>query len=86
MFITKTSHEVAQGLHNIQLHNNNRLISLDTKDLFTNLPIKNILHTTVFWLSKSSNDRMLMEQTSHLLKAVLEQNYFQHNNQFYQSN
>jgi len=39
-FITKNSHEVAKDLHNIQLHSNNRLISLDIKDLFTNLPIK----------------------------------------------
>jgi len=29
---------------------------------------------------------MLIEQTLHLLKTVLEQNYFQHNNQFYQLN
>ena len=29
---------------------------------------------------------MLREQTLHLLKIVLEQNYFQHNNQFYQYN
>ena len=29
---------------------------------------------------------MLIEQTLYLLKTVLEQNYFQHNNQFYQSN
>ena len=61
-------------------------MTLDIKDLFTILPIKNILHTTAFWLSKNKNDRMLIEQTLHLLKTVLEQNYFQHNNQFYQSN
>jgi hypothetical protein len=85
-FITKNSHEVAQDVHNIQLHSSNRLISLDIKDLFTNLSIKNILHTTAFWLSKNDNDRMLIEQTLHLLKTVLEQNYFQHNNKFYQSN
>ena len=84
-FITKNSHEVAQDLHNIQLHSNNRLITLDIKDLFTNLPIKNILNTTAFWLNMNKNDRMLIEQTLHLLKTVLEQNYFQHNNQFYQS-
>jgi len=59
-FITKNLNEVAQDLHNIQRHSNNRLISLDIKDLFTNLPIKNILHTTTFWLSKN-NDWMLIE-------------------------
>ena len=60
-FITKNSHEVAQDLHNIQLHSNNKFISLDVKDLFTNFPIKNILHTTAFWLNKSNNDRTLIE-------------------------
>ena len=47
-FITKNSHEGAQDVLNIQLHSNNRLISLDIKDLFTKLPIKNILHITGF--------------------------------------
>ena len=32
-FITKNSHEVAQDLHNIQLHSNKRLISLDIKPI-----------------------------------------------------
>jgi len=63
-FITKNSHEVAQDLH-IQLHSNKILISLD---LFTNLPIKNILHTTAFWLNKNNNDRTLIKQTLHLQK------------------
>jgi len=48
--------------------------------------MKNILHTTAFWLSKNNNNRILIEQTLHFLKTVREQNYFQHNNQFYQSN
>jgi hypothetical protein len=84
-FITKNSHEVAQDLNNIQLHSNNRRITLDIKDLFTNLPIKKILHTTAFWLNQNNNDRKLIEQTLYLLTTVLEQNYFQHNNQLYQS-
>jgi len=73
-FITKNSHEVAQDLNNIQFHSNNTLITLDIKDLFTKLPIKNILHTTPFWLNKNNNDRTLIEQTLYLLKTVLEQN------------
>jgi len=77
---------VAQDLHKIQLNGNNRMISLDIKDLFINLPIKNILHTTAFWLSSNDDDRMIIDQTLYLLKTILEQNYFQHNNQFYQPN
>jgi hypothetical protein len=82
--ITKISQEVAEDLHNIQLNGNNRIISLDIKDPYFNLPTKNILHTTAFWLSRNNNDHVIIEQTLHLLKTILEQNYFQHNNQFYQ--
>jgi len=60
------------------------MISLDIKDLYVNLPTKNILHTTAFWLSRNNNDQVIIDQTLHLLKTTLGQNYFQHNNQFYQ--
>jgi predicted lactoylglutathione lyase len=77
---------VAQELHNIQLNGNNRMISFDIKDLFVNLPVKYILRTTAFWLNRNNNDPMIIEQTLYLLKTILEQNYFQHNHQFYQPN
>ena len=80
------SHEVAQDLHNIQIIENNRIITLDIKDLYVNLPIKNILQVTEFWLNVYNQDRTTIEQTLYLLEIILRQNYFQYNNQFYQPN
>jgi hypothetical protein len=62
-FITTNSQEVAQDLHNIQLNDNYKMISLDIKNLFVNLLTKNILYTTKFWLSRNNNDLMVIEQT-----------------------
>ena len=73
-------------LNNIQINENNRIITLDIKDLYGNLPTKNFLHITEFWLNKGNQDQLTIHQTLYLLETILKQNYFQHNNQFYQPN
>jgi len=60
------------------------MFTLDIKDLYVNLPIKNILHFTKFWLNKHNNINMITEHTLYRLKVILKQNYFQYNNQFFQ--
>ena len=40
-----------------------RVISLDIKDLYVNLPIQGILKTTKFWLNRNINDNKLIKQT-----------------------
>jgi hypothetical protein len=39
-YTTKNSYETAQKLNNIQISKHNRMITLDIKDLYVNLPIK----------------------------------------------
>ena len=73
-------------LNNMQMNENSRIIALDIKDLYVNLPIKNILHITEFWLNKSNQDRVTTHQILYLLETILKQNYFQHNNHFYHPN
>jgi hypothetical protein len=85
-YITKNSLEVAQELHNIKINKNNRIFKLDIKDLYANLPIKNIIRITELWLNKHNNDRATTEQVLYLLEVILKQNYFQYNNQYYQPN
>jgi hypothetical protein len=60
-----------------------KIVNLDTKDLYFNLPIQGILHTTKFWLTKHSNTNTTTEQTLQLLETILKQNYFQYNNQLF---
>ena len=78
-YITENSHEVAQELSNIQINENHRIITLDIKDLYVNLPIQNILRIMKFWLNKHNCDNTTTEQTLYLLKTILKQNYFQYN-------
>ena len=73
-----------QELNNIQITEKSRIIALDIKDLYVNLPIKNVLFIIEFWLSKCNQDCITIEQTLHLLEVILKQNYFQYSSQFYQ--
>jgi hypothetical protein len=85
-YTTTNSQEITQELNNIQINEDNRIITLDMEDLYFNPPIKNILRITEFWLSKCSQDCITTEQTLHLLEVNLKQNYFQYHNQFFQHN
>jgi hypothetical protein len=76
MYATKNSYEIAQELNNIQINKHRRMITLDMKDSYANLPIQNILYSTKFWLNKHNNNNTTTEHTLHLLKVILNQNYF----------
>lgn len=75
-YTTKKIHETAQGLHNIHMRENHKIITLDIKDLYVNLPTKGIIQSTRFWLHKNSIDTTIIEQVLHLLKVILKQNCF----------
>jgi len=75
---------VALDLHNIRTNENHKLITLDIKDLYVNLPVQGIIQITKFWLNKDSCDNTITEQTLYILEIILKQNYFQYNGQYYQ--
>ena len=80
----KNSYEVAQELHDIQISEHNRKITLDIKDLYVNLPTKNILRIIEIWLNGRNHDPIITEQVLCLLKIIFKQGYLQYNNQFHQ--
>jgi hypothetical protein len=84
IYTAKNSYELAQELHNTNINEYSKIITLDIQDTYVHLPIKNILHITKFWLHKYNHNPDVMEQTLYLLEAILKQNYFQYNNRFYQ--
>jgi hypothetical protein len=59
-----------------------KIITLDIKDLYVNLPIQGILHTTKFWLSRNNNTNTTIGQILQH-ETILKQNYFQYNNQIF---
>jgi hypothetical protein len=75
---------VALDLHNIRTNGNHKLITLDIKDLYVNLPVQGIIQITKFWFNKNSCDNTITEQTLHIFEIILKQNYFQYNGQYYQ--
>ena len=83
-YSTKNSQEIAEELKSIKIKEQMKIITLDIKDLYVNLPIKGIIQTAKFWLNKNGNDRELTKQTLYLLETILRQNYFQHNEWLFQ--
>jgi len=81
-YTTKNAQEVAEELKKIHFDEHMKIITLDIKDLYVNLPIQGILQTTKFWLSKH-NTSTTIEQILQLLETILKQNYFQYNNQLF---
>ena len=77
---------MARDLHNIQINDNYKTISLDIKDLYVNLPVQNILNITEFWLKANNQNQAITDDILHLLKIIQGQNYFQYGNHFYQPN
>jgi len=61
----------------MQIDKQIKIITLDIKDLFVNLPIQGILTTTKFWLNRNTNDNELIKQTLYILEIIMKQNYFQ---------
>ena len=80
----KNSQELAEELIKIQVDKNTRLITYDIKDLYVNLPIQGIKETTKLWLKRNNTDNKLVNQTIQMLTTIINQNYFQHENHWFQ--
>jgi len=63
---------------------NNKIITLDINELYTNLPTKGIIEATKHYLGLSTINRAEQEQLVFALRIIIEQNNFQYNNQYYQ--
>lgn len=51
----KNSQEIAEKIVNIRINEHMKLITLDIKDLYVNVPTQGVLQAAKFWLQKSSN-------------------------------
>ena len=79
----ENSNELAQELHKIHFTENHKIVTLDTKNLYVNLPKQGIIQSTIFWLDRNNINKKIKEQIIQLLNIIIEQNYFQYNNQFF---
>ena len=54
IYNVENSQQVAQELLKLHTTNKMKFITLDIKDLYVNLPVSGIMHTTQFWLQKKN--------------------------------
>ena len=50
----ENSNELAQELHKINITENHKIVALDIKDLYVNLPKRGIIRSTIFWLERNN--------------------------------
>ena len=81
----ENSQQVAQELLKLRTTNKMRFITLDIKDLYVNLPVSGITHTTQFCLQMhNNNNKQLNDQILNIIETIIKQIYFQHGNEIYQ--
>jgi len=56
---------------------NNKIITLDINELYTNLPTKGIIEATKHYIGLSTINRADQEQLVSALRIIIQQNYFQ---------
>jgi hypothetical protein len=56
---TENSQEIAEELLKLQINENMRLITLDIKDMYVNLPITGIMQNARYWLNKHNHNKQL---------------------------
>jgi len=79
----KNSIEIAEELTKLHINQNNKLITLDIKDLYTNLPKQGIIMATRYWLQQQTIYHEESKQNIILLNTIMEQNYFQYSNLYF---
>ena len=85
VYNTENSQEIVEELLKLQVNENMRLITLDIKDMYVNLPITGIIQTASFWLNRhNNNNKHLNEQILNMLNTIIRQNYFQYEGQIFQ--
>jgi hypothetical protein len=82
-YTVENSYEIAKELHKIRITENHKIVTLDIKDLYVNLPKQGIIQSTILWLDRNDINKKIKEQIIQLLNIIIEQNYFQYNNQFF---
>ena len=80
---TINSNTLANELVNTKINSRHRLLTLDIKDLYVNIPIQETLNLTRTQLN-AQNDKPTTHQIMTLLSTILRQNYFSFLGQIYQ--
>jgi len=83
LYTIDNSVKLAHDLTKLTISHSHRLITLDIKDLYVNIPVLETIDIARAQLLKH-NDKNSMEQICKLLEVMLQQNYFAFQEQIYQ--
>jgi len=79
----KNTTTLANDLTKLKLDENHRMITLDIKDLYVNIPISETIRITKTLISKHNNEQTT-NQITMLLETILKQNYLSFQGNIYQ--
>jgi len=82
-YTIKNTNEIAQEIIKIPINEQTRMMTLDIKDMYVNLPTEGILTAAKTGLQKTANSLEMNKQVMILLSIIMEQNCFQYNKQCY---
>ena len=80
------SSTLAMDLTKLRITPQHKCITLDVKDLYVNIPIKEILDIVNKHLRRNNIDKQTTEQCIGLLGVILNNSYFTFNNKYYTNN
>jgi hypothetical protein len=83
IYTTPAPQLLAHNLIKLQHKEKYRLLTLDIKDLYVNIPINEVIPITYTFLCHNKTDQTLQQKTVHTKRNILNQNYFQSNKKFY---
>jgi hypothetical protein len=79
--ITNTTH-FANNINKLKLKPDHKILTMDIKDLYVNIPINDTLYITNNLLKQNHTDKAITKEIMAILEMILNQNYFQYNDKF----
>ena len=76
----KNSIELTEQLINVKVNRNTKLYSFDISNMYTNIPIEETIYIIINNLKTNNESNTYIKQLTNTLKVILNQNYFQYNN------
>ncbi|XP_023725557.1 uncharacterized protein LOC111874349 [Cryptotermes secundus] len=76
----------ANNISKLKLNPEHKLLTMDIKDLYVNIPINDVIHITNDSLIQNHIDKTTKDEIIKILQMILNQNYFQYNDKFYKPN
>ena len=75
--------QIAQDLKHLEIKPSYRIIKLDIKDLYANLPTQGILEAAKYWMELKGKSKGEINEMTAILNSIMLQNYFTYNDAIY---